>query len=30
MMMPDLDMDRISEAFIETILKGMAADGESE
>ncbi len=30
MMMPDLDMDKISEAFIETLLKGLVADGEPE
>ena len=30
MMMPDLDMDKISEAFIETLLKGLMVDGESE
>jgi AcrR family transcriptional regulator len=30
MMMPDLDMNRISETFIETLLKGLIADGESE
>jgi AcrR family transcriptional regulator len=30
MMMPDLDMDRISETFIETLLKGLEANGESE
>ena len=30
MMMPDLDMDRISETFVETLLKGLEADGEPE
>jgi hypothetical protein len=30
MMIPDLDMDRISETFIETLLKGLIADGGSE
>jgi AcrR family transcriptional regulator len=30
MMMPDLDMDRVSETFVETLLKGLKADGESE
>lgn len=30
MMMSDLDMDRISETFIEALLKGLVADGESE
>ena len=29
MMMPDLDMDEISEAFVETLLKGLMEDGES-
>jgi AcrR family transcriptional regulator len=28
MMMPDLDMDRISEGFIDALLKGVQADGE--
>ena len=28
MMMPDLDMDRISEAFVETLLKGLEAGDE--
>ena len=30
MMIPNLDMDKISETFIETLLKGLMADGESE
>ena len=30
MMVPNLDMDKISETFIETLLKGLMADGESE
>jgi len=30
MMMPDLDLDKIGETFIETLLKGLMADGESE
>ena len=30
MMMPDLDMDRISEGFIEALLQGLQADGESD
>jgi TetR/AcrR family fatty acid metabolism transcriptional regulator len=30
MMIPNLDMDKISETFIETILKGVAADGDSK
>jgi AcrR family transcriptional regulator len=30
MMVPNLDMDKISETFIETLLKGLIADGESE
>jgi AcrR family transcriptional regulator len=29
-MIPNLDMDKISETFIETLLKGLMADGESE
>ncbi|MFL7791919.1 MAG: TetR/AcrR family transcriptional regulator, partial [Anaerolineae bacterium] len=30
MMIPNLDMDKISETFIETLLKGLVADGDSE
>jgi AcrR family transcriptional regulator len=30
MMMPDLDMDVISEVFVETLLRGLMGDGESE
>jgi AcrR family transcriptional regulator len=30
MMIPDLDMDKISETFIEALLKGLETDGESE
>jgi AcrR family transcriptional regulator len=30
MMIPNLDMDKISETFIETLLKGLMADGKSE
>jgi AcrR family transcriptional regulator len=30
MMMPDLDMERISETFVEVLLKGLQADGESD
>ena len=30
MMVPNLDMDKISETFIETLLKGLMVDGESE
>ena len=30
MMMPDIDMDKTSEGFIEALLKGLEADGESE
>jgi AcrR family transcriptional regulator len=30
MMMPELDMDRISEGFVEALMKGLQADGEDE
>lgn len=30
MMIPDLDMDKISETFVETLLKGLIADGKPE
>jgi AcrR family transcriptional regulator len=30
MMMPDIDMDQISEGFIEALMKGLKANGESE
>jgi AcrR family transcriptional regulator len=30
MMLPNLDMDKISETFIETLLKGLMVDGEPE
>ena len=30
MMMPDLEMDKISETFVEVVLKGLEADGEPE
>ena len=30
MMMPDIDMEQVSKGFIEVLLKGLEADGESE